>query len=367
MIKLYVKRIFISDKFEDLLPSWLNFLRGIVDSDDLPLNVSREILQKSKILQSIQRKLVRKIIAMFQSAADDEENQETWQKFHDNYSQLLKVGIIKDVANRARIAKLVRWYSATSPEKQIGFEDYVKNMKEGQKDIYYLGGEVKEMMLNSPHLGHLVKRGYDVLLFSEPIDEYLVANMQKYDKYNLVDITKEGLNLDEDKDILTKYKEEFTPLVTYLKDILSETVQNVEVSTRLSSSPCALVSTSWQLSANMERIMKARPLAADKAFGLGGKKILEINPRHPIIKQLLVTVERNQQTDDTKDLVNLMYDTAVITSGYALSDPIQVGQRLNKIIAQSLGVDPAASVEEDKFTEKSVQSTTETDEGNEEL
>jgi len=147
-------------------------------------------------------------------------------------------------------------------------------MKEGQKDIYYLGGEVKEMMLNSPHLGHLVKRGYDVLLFSEPIDEYLVANMQKYDKYNLVDITKEGLNLDEDKDILTKYKEEFTPLVTYLKDILSETVQNVEVSTRLSTSPCALVSTSWQLSANMERIMKARPKAADKVpVSAGGKNI----------------------------------------------------------------------------------------------
>jgi len=254
------------------------------------------------------------------------------------------------MANRARIAKLCRWYSAKSTEKQIGFEEYVKNMKEGQKDIYFIGGENKEMMLNSPHLEHLVKRGYDVLLFSDPIDEYLVANMQKFDKHNLVDISKEGIKLDEDKDILTQYKEQYTPLVTYLKDVLSENVQNVEVSTRLSRSPCALVSTSWQLSANMERIMKARPLSSDKGgFGAGGKKILEINPRHPIIKQLLVTIEGNQQSDETKDLVSLLYDTAVITSGYTINDPIKVGERLNRIISQSLGVDPSATVEEDNF------------------
>jgi len=355
-VKLYVKRVFISDKFDNLLPHWLSFIKGVVDSDDLPLNVSREILQKNKILQNIQRKLVRKIIAMLQDLADGEDT-ETWQKFYKSYSQFLKVGAIKDTANRARILKLLRWNSAKSSAKTIGFEEYVKNMKEGQKDIYFLGGENKEMLLNSPLLERIVKRGYDVLLFTDPIDEYLATNIQKYETHQLVDISKEGLKLDDDdKEALQAYTEEYKPLTTYLKELLAKDISSVEISMRLSSSPSALVSAQWGVSANMERILKAQALG-DKSEGraaqlMMSKKVLEINPRHPIIKQLLVTVQAGSQTDETKNVAMLLLDSASIASGGSFKDPSAVVKRLNTIIAQSLGVDPLAVPEEEVFEEK---------------
>lgn len=356
-VKLYVKRVFISDKFDNLLPQWLSFIRGVVDSDDLPLNVSREILQKNKILQNIQRKLIRKVISTLQDLADDETDVATWNKFYSTYSQYLKVGAIRDTGNRARISKLLRWNSAKSEDKTIGFEEYVKNMKEGQKDIYYLGGENKEMLMNSPLLERLVKLGYDVLLFTEPIDEYLATNIQKYDSHNLVDISKEGLKLDDDdKEAFQAYSEEFKPLTTYLTDLLSKEVSSVVVSMRLSTSPSALVSAQWGYSANMERILKAQALGekgADATRNLMmGRKVLEINPRHPIIKQLLVTVQAGAQNDETSNAAMLLFDSASISSGSSFKDPSSVVKRLNKIISQSLGVDPLATADEEVFAEK---------------
>jgi len=311
-------------------------------------------LQKNKILQNIQRKLVRKIIATFQDLADDEDT-ETWEKFYKAYSQHLMVGAIKDTSNRARILKLLRFTTAKSSTKPIGFEEYVKNMKEGQKDIYFLGGENKEMLLNSPLLERLVKRGYDVLLFTDPIDEYLATNIQKYDSHQLVDISKEGLKLDDDdKESIQAYTEEYKPLTTYLKTLLSKEVSSVDISVRLSSSPAALVSNQWGVSANMERIMKAQALGEKEArsYQMMAKKVLEINPRHPIIKQLLVTVQSRSENEETANAAMLLFDSAAISSGTSFKDPSLVVNRLNRIISQSLGVDPLAKAEEEEFEEK---------------
>jgi len=253
--------------------------------------------------------------------------------------------------NKQRLAKLLRYDSAKDPEQMISFETYVENLKENQQDIYFLGGENKETLTNSPLIERMTKRGYDVLLFTNPIDEYVAMHLGKFDGHKLVDVGKEGLTLDkEDKDKQANYKKEFEPLIDYLKEVLKKQVSSVEVSIRLASSPCALVSTSWGMSANLERIMKAQALS-EKAHmqGVNAKKILEVNPRHPIIKHLLTIVQNDEQSSTTEDLVRMLYDTASLTSGYTLEDPQSLAGRLNKLVASSLGVDPSEVVDEEVF------------------
>jgi len=281
--------------------------------------------------------------------ATDESKFESWQKFYNEHHQFLKVGAIRDNANRIRLMKVLRFYSAKSPEKWIGLDDYVKTMKKDQKEIYFLGGENKESILKSPHIERLVKRGYDVLFFTEPVDEYFVQQIPKYEEHKFVDVSKEGLKLSEsDADKLKDRKEEFRPLTEYLEKVLTETVQNVEVSARLTSSPCALVSASWGYSANMERIASSQPMA-DKSqqFQMKAKKTLEINPKHPIMIQLLATVNAEQQNEATENMARLLLDSASIASGYSIKDTAAVASRLCRIIAQTLSVDPNALPEED--------------------
>jgi len=350
-VKLYVKRVFISDNFEAFLPSYLNFVKGVVDSDDLPLNVSREILQQNKILQIIQKKLIRKIISLIQEIMEDETK---WQGFYENYHQFIKIGIVRDNSNKQRLSKLLRYETAKDPKKFVSLEQYVENMKEGQEAIYYLGGENKESLLNSPLLERLTKRGYDVLLLTAPIDEYVALHLGKFDKYKLVDVSREGLTLDQsDKDKQAEYKKDFEPLIDYLKEVLKKQVSAVEVSIRLASSPCALVSTAWGMSANLERIMKAQALADKSQMnGVGGKKVFEINPRHPIIRHLKTLVESDAQGEETEDIIRMLYDTAALTSGYALEDPQQLANRLNKLVSSALHIDPEEQVEEEVFAEE---------------
>jgi len=346
-VKLYVKKVFISENFNEFLPEYLNFVRGVVDSDDLPLNVSREILQQNKLLQVIQKKLVRKIIAMIAEIMDDETKAED---FYDSYHQFLKMGVIKDPANKNRLAKLLRYNSAKHQQARIGFEEYIETMKEGQEDIFYLGGENSEALLNSPLLERLRKRGFDVLLFTDPLDEYVVMHLGKYDgKYKLVDVGKEGLKLDEsDKEKQEAYKKKFEPLIDFLKDTLKKQVQSVEVSVRLSSSPAALVSSSWGMSANLERIVKAQALAEKQAqHMMNQKKVLEINPRHPIIKELNDIVTNGEPDAKAVLMVRLLYDSASLSSGYSLEDPLQLSDTLNKLVAESLHIDPYATVDEE--------------------
>jgi len=344
-VKLYVKRVFISDRFDDLLPSYLSFIKGVVDSDDLPLNLSREMLQKSALLKAIHRKLTRKAIQMIQDMADAED-QKPFEEFQKGYHQFLKMGITRDSGNKNRLAKLVRFASLnTEAGKQIGFEKYIENMKEGQNSIYYFGGDDEASMRKSPLLERAAKKGIDVLLFTAPIDEYMATSLGQYEKVKLVDISKGGLQLEGDSNP-EELAETFKPLVTYLGETLKAVVQRVELSTRLTSTPCALVSAQWGMSSNMERIARAQALQEGYATK-AQKKILEINPRHPIIKKLLATVEGKAQNEETAEVARLLVDSAALHSGVSLEDPLTVASRLDKVIAQALAVDPEEQAEEE--------------------
>jgi molecular chaperone HtpG len=294
-------------------------------------------LQQHKTLAVIKKKLVRKAISMFQELEEDEEK---FLQFMESFGTNIKLGVIEDMNNRARLSKLLRFNTAKNRSKGINLDTYVSNMKEGQDEIYYLGGETKESIANSPFLGKLTKNGYDVLFLSEPIDEYVVQTMGKYDsKYKFVDISKEGLKLDEDESEIKQQTEKFQPLLSFLKDNLSKHVDKVTISSRLSRSPCALISSTHGHSANMERIIKAQALS-DKRYKsfAGGKKTLEVNPNHPIITELLEFI-----TSDNKERAGrvgqLLYETAVIELGYSLDEPTKFADHIHHMLADSLGVD----------------------------
>jgi heat shock protein beta len=342
-VRLYVRRVFITDKFEDLIPKYLAFLTGVVDSDDLPLNVSREMLQQHKMLKLIQKKLVRKAIAMFQALEKDDA--EKYKIFYETYGTNIKLGCIEDVSNKHRLSKLLRFSTNKHRDEAISLEKYVEEMKKKQKDIYYLGGESKESLIGSPYLERLARKGYDVLFLTDPIDEYVVQTLQKFDnKYKFVDVSKEGLKLDEDEEELKKFQEEYKPLTEFLKKELdTKVIEKVSVSTRLTQTPCALVSASYGYSANMERILKAQALS-DKRYKQmlnQGRKTLEINPKHPIIKELLQLV-KDEREDKAREAGKVLYETAVVSSGFSLEDPTAYAARVLKVLGDSLDIDPAA-------------------------
>jgi len=352
-LRLYVKRIFITDDFEDMLPSYLNFIKGVLDSDDLGLNVSREMLQQDKNLAVIKKKLVRKVLALFQELA--EEDPEKYEKFYKSYSANIKVGLISDTQNRTRLSKLLRFYTAKNTEKQISLEDYVQKMKKGQKDIYYLGGETKEAILQSPLMERLSKRGYDVIIMPDAVDEYSVTTLSKFDgKFPFVDISKDGLKLEgDDEEKLKSLKEEYQPLCDYLKTVLEDKVSKVEVSNKLTRTPSAIVSNTYGYSANMERILKAQALRDPRFFNTGSnKRVLEINPRHPMIKKLLEDVNNDETSDASVDAANVLYDTAVLNSGFTVEKPKDLTSRVLKMVSKNLNIDPNEEVEEEIFEEE---------------
>jgi len=345
-IKLFVRRVFITDEFQTLVPNYLKFIRGIVDSDDLPLNVSRELLQQNKILKQIEKKLVRKAIAMFQELSKD---QDEYKKFWDNYGVNVKLGVIEDAGNRSRLIKLLQFQSSKTGELTT-FDDYVSRIKEGQDQIFYLAGSALDNIKKSPLLETAIKKGYEVLYMVDPIDEYALQHIQKYDgKYKLTNLGKEGVKFD-DADVeeeKKKVNEEFQPLADFLKKTLEKEVEKVVISDRLTTSPCALVSSSYGYSANMERIMKAQALGQGQKSTYQAKKIFEINPRHPIIKELL----RRSQGDDSeqeaaKVTSTVLYETAVLSSGYSVEDPANFAKWIHKMMSINLDLAESEVVEE---------------------
>jgi heat shock protein 90kDa beta len=344
-VKLYVRRVFITDKFDDLIPKYLAFIVGVVDSDELPLNVSREMLQQHKTLKVIQKKLVRKAIAMIQ---DLEKDAAKYKEFYETYGTNLKLGAIEDMSNRSRLVKLLRFHSNKHRDEPVSLEQYVKEMRAKQDQIYYLGGESREALAHSPYLEKLAKKGYDVLFLTEPIDEYVVQTVQKFDnKYKFVDVSKEGLKLDEDEEKeLKELNEEFKPLTDFLKDEVaagSKYVEKVQLSTRLMQTPCALISSTHGYSANMERIMRAQALS-DKRYKQymtnQAKKTLEINPSHPIIKEMLRLV-KEEQKEKARESAEVLLETALISTGYAVEDPTVFAARVHRVLGNSLDIDPA--------------------------
>merc|ERR1719493_118561 len=291
-IKLYVRRVFIMDNCEELIPEYLNFAKGVVDSEDLPLNISREMLQQNKILKVIRKNLVKKVLELIEELSEDKDN---FKKFYEQFSKNLKLGIHEDSTNRKKLAGYLRYYTSASGEDTASLTDYVSRMKENQKDIYYITGESKEVVGTSSFVERLKKRGLEVVYMTEPIDEYVVQQLKEFDGKNLVSVTKEGLELPEDEEEKKKReadKEKFEPLCKVMKDILDKKVEKVVVSNRLVSSPCCIVTSQYGWTANMERIMKAQALRDTSTMGyMAAKKHLEINPDHSILANLRVKAD----------------------------------------------------------------------------
>nr|XP_027196989.1 heat shock protein 83-like isoform X1 [Dermatophagoides pteronyssinus]XP_027196997.1 heat shock protein 83-like isoform X2 [Dermatophagoides pteronyssinus] len=360
-IKLYVRRVFIMENCEELIPEYLNFMKGVVDSEDLPLNISREMLQQNKILKVIRKNLVKKCLELFEELAEDKE---TYKKFYEQFSKNLKLGIHEDHTNRKKLADLLRFHTSSSGDDMCSLKDYVTRMKENQKHIYFITGESREIVANSAFVERVRKRGYEVIYMVEPIDEYCVQQLKEYDGKQLISVTKEGLELPEDEDEKKRFEEakkKFEDLCKIMKDILDKKVEKVLVSNRLVSSPCCIVTSQYGWSANMERIMKAQALRDSSTMGyMAAKKNLEINPDHPVIETLRQKADADKNDKSVKDLVILLYETSLLCSGFSLEDPQTHASRIYRMIKLGLGID-----DDDEMSIDSIdQATTNVDDKN---
>lgn len=368
-IKLYVRRVFISDDFNDLMPSYLSFVRGVVDSDDLPLNVGRETLQQHKLLKVIKKKLVRKTLDMIKKI-DDSHYNDFWKEYSTN----LKLGVIEDQTNRNRIAKLLRFHSSkTGPDGWTSLSDYVKDMAAEQEQIFYVAGSTYDEVSQSPFVERVLKKGYEVLYLTDAVDEYTLSNLPDFEGKKFQNIAKEGLALDKSSKTESYRKalnKKYAKLVTTLQDsILKDKVHKVVLSERLSESPAALVATAFGWTGNMERLAKSNAHSktkdATRDYYLQQKKILEINPHHPIIKELLKRVE-SEDEEKIAQAANLLFATATVRSGYMLQDTEDFGRRIEKLMRADLDVPLDAPVEEEEIDiseEDSKESTGKGDNG----
>ncbi|XP_044049466.1 endoplasmin [Siniperca chuatsi] len=350
-IKLFVRRVFITDDFNDMMPKYLNFVKGVVDSDDLPLNVSRETLQQHKLLKVIRKKLVRKTLDMIKKIAEEQYNEKFWKEFGTN----IKLGVIEDHSNRTRLAKLLRFQTSNSETVLASLEEYVERMKEKQDKIYFMAGTSRKDAESSPFVEKLLKKGYEVIYLTEPVDEYCIQALPEFDGKRFQNVAKEGVKFDESdkaKEKREALEKEYEPLTTWLKDkALTDKIEKAVLSQRLTNSPCALVASQYGWSGNMERIMKAQAYQTGKDISTNyyasQKKTLEINPKHPLIKQMLKRINDDAEDQTASDLAMVLFETATLRSGYQLADTKAYGDRIERMLRLSMNVALDEEIEEE--------------------
>jgi len=369
-----VRRVFITDEFEDMMPRWLSFIKGVVDSEDLPLNVSREMLQTSKVLRVIKKKLVTKALEMIRkmaekkkkkdkedkddkegekktpSPAEEAEDNEEYLKFWKEFAKAIKLGLYEDSSNRTKLAKLLRFQTSKSGDNFTSLEKYISRMKKGQKHIYYISGETKDAVEKSPFLERLRKKDLEVLYYVDPIDEYAMPQLTEFKGFQFMGANKENLKLDDDETEekkLKKLTEMHKKLTDWMKETLGTKIEKAVVSNRLLETPAIIVSSQYGWSTNMERIMKAQTMgSADRSQQMTSQKTLEINPSHPIIRELKSRVENDGADQEAKDIAHTLFDVALVGTGLTPNDPAEFASRVQVLMRLGLGVSKDAPIEE---------------------
>jgi len=353
--KLYVKRVFITDKCKEVVPEWLSFIKGVVDSDDLPLNVSREILQDSQILRTMKKQFTKKAISMFE---DLQSNEDQYTKFYAQYSKNIKLGIHEDSVNREKLVNLLRFTSINHPNGDLSPDTYVNEMKDNQNELYFITGTELKEIENSPFLEGLKKQGYDVLLLFDPIDEYMMQQVTEFKEKKFRNVTKEGLKLNEDQEDTENY----TELHKYVKECLEGKVEKVSTSTTLYESPCALSSSQYGWSANMQNLMKAQTMGNNQMASLmADKKVLELNVNHKLIKHLTEKVKSQSTDKATKSLVEMLYETSLLTSGFGLESSHEYAKKVHNMLCLGFSIDQDEDEDEDDNENVSMTATVDKD------